>query len=537
MNRVITISLIFLLTACGEADKTTLSLNVYPAEGTMHDTILVDNSATFMEVVLSGGERPFVQQFPMTGNGGTLSDLPVGRGYKLAARGYRSNPDGTTDLVFYGGTTEFDVVDGQPIAMSIQVGRSDCVGYNRPSIFRSADGKADLIDKRVGFGVSKLLDGRLLITGGADLDPSGAILSIHDSIEVYDPVQGQFLSFLDANGLPVRLSEPRAFHSATTLQDGTVLLAGGQSSTAGGLASSVTIFNPEGPIFEGPINAAGFLPRKRHQTQRLNDGSVLIAGGEDVNGQPLASSFRYFPVDQSFRAQGEMAQARRGHSLSSIERGAELAIVAGGINDSGILRSIEVFTTNPAQTGCVGNAVPAPNFGCWISLGTTLELPTPVWGHSAVSIANGSEVVIVGGYLSSDRSQASNQVTVISSALNGAREAGVLTLGGGDLAVAEGTDGNSPFVLVAGGRLGDAPQQRYARLVRTDLNGVVQYTQDDLTPGCIQQGFPEARWAAQAVRLDNDTIVVLGGTNRSVRGFASTRRAEVYFPENIPASF
>ncbi|MBV70057.1 MAG: hypothetical protein CMH52_01785 [Myxococcales bacterium] len=537
MNRYMSACLLCLFVACGEAEKTTLSLNVYPAEGTMHDSILVDNSASFMEVVLSGGERPFVEQFPMTGSGGTFSDLPVGAGYKLTARGYQTSPDGTTSLVFYGGTTEFDVVDGQPIAMSIQVGRSDCVGYNRPSIYRSADGKADLIDKRVGFGVSKLADGRVLITGGADLDASGAILTVHDSVEIYDPTQGQFMSLLDGSGQPVRLSEPRAFHSATRLQNGTVLIAGGQSTPAGGLAAGVTIFNPAGPIFEAPINAAGFLPRKRHQAQRLNDGSVLVAGGEDVNEQALTSSFRYFPTDQSFRAQGDLAQARRGHSLNAIERGAELAIAAGGINDSGLLRSIEVFTTNPAQTGCVGNAVPEPNFGCWISLGTTLELPAPVWGHASVSINDGSEVVILGGFTSRDRTQASNQVTVISSALNGAREAGVLALGGGELAVAEGSDGSTPFILVAGGRIGDAPQQRYVRLVRSDLNGVVQYTQEDLTQGCIQQGFPEARWAAQAIRLDNDTIVVLGGTNRSVRGFSSTRRAEVYFPEHVPSSF
>ena len=73
--------------SCGEPDPTSVSLQVYPAEGAMHDNVLVDNSASFMELLLTGGPRPFVERFSLTGNSGRLTDLPLGSGYQLTARG------------------------------------------------------------------------------------------------------------------------------------------------------------------------------------------------------------------------------------------------------------------------------------------------------------------------------------------------------------------------------------------------------------------------------------------------------------------
>jgi hypothetical protein len=523
-------SLVLLLTfACGDEDKTTVSLRVYPAEGLMHDNILSDGTATFMEVVLEGGERPYVQRFPMNGSSGKLVDIPVGANLKLTTRGYVSNPDGSESLVFYGGSAQFSVSDGAPVLMSIQVGRSDCVAYNRPSVYRAQEGKADLLEKRIGMSVTKLADGRVMIAGGAELGPDGTVIAIHDSVEFFDPVQSQFIS------APFRLNQPRAFHTATRLPSGGVLVAGGITAAPGILTETVSIIQPEnGPFYVGPVNAAGFEARSGHTARRLNDGSVLIVGGTNSAGQALASSFRFFPTDQSFRAQGEMAEARTGHGLSEIERGAELAIVGGGQNSGGVSRTVEIFTTNPNQVGCAGGATPDPNFGCWISLGTQLELPEATWGHSAVAINGGREVVFVGGYTSADRTQPSNRVTVIPAELNAVIEAGILSVGRGEVSATAAFDGTSTYILVAGGRNGDAPQQAMVRLVRQEANTVIQYVEEALTTGCVQAGvFPEARWGAKGVLLENGTLLVLGGGNRSVNGYDATRRAEVYFPQKV----
>jgi hypothetical protein len=532
MMRLLVICLLFLAAACSEPETTTVSLRVYPAEGMMHDDILRSGSASFMEIVLSGGTRPFVSRFALNGNKGELVDIPVGAGLQLTARGYSTNPDGSAGLVFYGGTPYFSVADGEPLSVSLQVGHSDCVGYNRPSVFRDENGQPDLVDKRMGMTVTKLSDGRVLVAGGVELDTAGVIVKVHDSVEIFDPVHSQFVA------APFRLSQPRAFHTATLLDSGEVLLTGGITSAPNVATESVTLLNVDGPIYEGPLNTADFEARSEHVAQRLNDGSVLIVGGLGATGLPLTSTYRYFPTDQSFRRQGDMAEARVGHSFSAIERSPELAIVAGGKTNDTVLRSIEIFTIRPDQGGCAGGTVASALNGCWVSLGNRLELPEAVWGQSAIAVNSGREITVVGGYTSLDRSEVSTRVSVIPAEFSrGVVDAGQLTEGRGEVALSVSSDGLRTFILVAGGRNGPSPLQTMVRLVRQELNGVIQYFQEELAAGCIQPGiFPEARWGARAVTLDNETILVLGGGNRSINGYSSSRRAELYFPSHIPGA-
>ena len=74
---------------------------------------------------------------------------------------------------------------------------------------------------------TRLLDGRVLITGG--IDPTAK-----ESAEIYDPDLRLFL--------PTRaMNTGRFAHTATLLQDGRVLIAGGIGGEAG---ASAEIFNP-----------------------------------------------------------------------------------------------------------------------------------------------------------------------------------------------------------------------------------------------------------------------------------------------------
>jgi hypothetical protein len=76
-----------------------------------------------------------------------------------------------------------------------------------------------MITPRSYHAAARLLDGRVLVAGGARDKGIGG------SAELYDPVTGTFA----ATGT---MAVPRTFHTATLLSDGEVLIAGGDSSVS-----------------------------------------------------------------------------------------------------------------------------------------------------------------------------------------------------------------------------------------------------------------------------------------------------------------
>src|SRR5688572_22861811 len=83
-----------------------------------------------------------------------------------------------------------------------------------------------------------------------------------------------------------RLAEPRASHSATALPDGTLLVAGGFRKAADGVsqqyAATTEIVDPvAGTVKAGPALATA---RAGHSATTLGDGRVLLAGGWNAGG-------------------------------------------------------------------------------------------------------------------------------------------------------------------------------------------------------------------------------------------------------------
>jgi hypothetical protein len=124
---------------------------------------------------------------------------------------------------------------------------------------------------------SLLSDGRVLIAGGQHY-----IASVKEA-ELYNPATG---TFSPAGNM---LSGGRHAHTATVLQDGRVALMGGigVSSSAGGSpgSTSVETYSPAGGFVVGaPLHQA----RAFHTATLLPDGSVLVVGGAD--GEHVLSS-------------------------------------------------------------------------------------------------------------------------------------------------------------------------------------------------------------------------------------------------------
>ena len=104
----------------------------------------------------------------------------------------------------------------------------------------------------------------VLIVGGITSGPALA------SAELYNPATGLFT----ATG---SLNNARYSHTATLLEDGRVLIAGGASSVNSILASA-EIYDPN----TGKFTFTGYLNvgRRFDSATRLPDGTVLIVGGE-----------------------------------------------------------------------------------------------------------------------------------------------------------------------------------------------------------------------------------------------------------------
>ena len=128
----------------------------------------------------------------------------------------------------------------------------------------------------------RLSDSRVLVVGG-EKGVVGTTL-----IEIYDPGTGKFSQ---AGTLPA----PLVGVSATQLKDGRVLIAGGRSvanddeALTTNAVAGAYLFDPSTGTLAptGPMTVA----RERHTATLLNDGRVLIAGGWNEAGQVGSAEF------------------------------------------------------------------------------------------------------------------------------------------------------------------------------------------------------------------------------------------------------
>ncbi|MGA3328238.1 MAG: kelch repeat-containing protein, partial [Terriglobia bacterium] len=205
------------------------------------------------------------------------------------------------------------------------------------------------------------IDGNLAASNGGWVGSGTAPLVA----ELYNPATGTF----SPTG---SLMTGRAFHTATLLADGQVLMAGGFAQNGTSL-NSAELYNSA----TGAFTLTGNLTTQRyvHTATLLNDGTVLLAGGAGANGI-LASAERYNPATQTFTATGSMSTARDWFTATLLNNGSVL--MAGGVGSSGYLASVELY--DPAS----GSFAPTG------SLNTARYLQT-------ATLLNNGLVFIVGG--------------------------------------------------------------------------------------------------------------------------------------------
>jgi Galactose oxidase, central domain/Kelch motif len=219
-------------------------------------------------------------------------------------------------------------------------------------------------------------NGRVLMAGGFTVDASGnqGLLSA----ELYDPASGSFSS-------AGAMSTARAGHTASLLNDGRVLIAGGDipcvpapcGSAPNALASE--LYDPDTNTFSatGGMAAARF----QHTATVLPSGLVVVAGGQTIQpggaeSVPVASIEIYDPATGTFSPGGNLLVARRSHTATLLPDGQVL--FTGGIDINGAIKSAEIYTPSTQTSTAVSD----------MSVDRTF--------HTATLLPNG-QVAILGG--------------------------------------------------------------------------------------------------------------------------------------------
>ncbi len=126
-------------------------------------------------------------------------------------------------------------------------------------------------------------DRKVLISGGTT-NGTGP----KRSLELWDLEANAEVNLLE----DLQMSEPRLRHTATALGSGRVVLAGGSTDASneyarGTSTASADLFDP---VFETVTPLPDMqVARQRHTAAAIGDDRVLVCGGENSNGDPLAS--------------------------------------------------------------------------------------------------------------------------------------------------------------------------------------------------------------------------------------------------------
>jgi Galactose oxidase, central domain len=147
------------------------------------------------------------------------------------------------------------------------------------------------------------------------------------------------------------MTVPRAVHTATSLIDGRILIAGGFGTDTDSDAASTELFGPSTGRFEAGPDLTS--PRYGHSATRLSDGRVLIAGGFGPDGKVLGTAELFDPVAETFTATGRLQEARADHEAILLDDG-RVVLIGGTADDFEILASAEVFDPRSGAFSMVG---------------------------------------------------------------------------------------------------------------------------------------------------------------------------------------
>jgi hypothetical protein len=372
-------------------------------------------------LVLLSATTCFLAVLAACGGGGNGNNNNGGGGSQLATQFSVTTPQAAT----VGTSFSFAVT-------ALDSSNAVATSYAAKVHFASSDSQAvlpadsTLANGKGSFSATFSTSGSQTITATDAVTPT--INGISNAIQVSTaPPVG---SFMPTAG---NMTYTRAGHTATLLQDGTVLIVGGENST--GPLATAEIFNPSNGMFT-PTSGSMETARVGHTATLLADGTVLVTGGNDTTGA-LTSAEIFNPAIGTFTpTTGDMGAARVGHTATLLNDGTGRVLVAGGGSSPEVLfgpvadpgtASAELFDPKSGQFTPADNNMSASRIyhtaallpsgdvllsggtdtgsalGDLFSPGNNMFTATPTGGTTAVHLAaallGGGDVLLAGGEL------------------------------------------------------------------------------------------------------------------------------------------
>jgi hypothetical protein len=300
------------------------------------------------------------------------------------------------------------------------------------------------------------------------------------------------------------LNTPRVLHTATLLQNGKVLVAGGFGGAFGGEywdpRNTAELYDPETGAwsFTGNLDA----PRGDHTATLLRDGKVLVVGGSG-NFDLLNSAELYDPQTGTWSLTGGLHAPPYSHTATLFQNGKVL--VAGAFRGANLLSvsAAELYDPETGTWSVTGN----PN--------------TVLYLHTATLLQNGKVLVVGANVVGADSAELYDPGTATWSSI-GRLDRSMRV----DHTATLLPDGS---VLIAGG-VDDA--------VFDSVTYVAVELYNPNTGTWSSTGYPNIpRGGHTATLLPDGKVLIVGGVTRIGKGISFGLSSELYDPSTGTWSF